>query len=168
MGWKDKMRPGSFRGAAFFAMSADDSGGRRRAQHIYAGREEPYSEDLGRKQKEFSLTVFCIGRDYMVQRDILEKALNEKGAGRLIHPWRGELMVTVDYRVQHSTEHGGMCTFTLNCTEAGHNQQPSVTADTSAGLLAAADRAKLSAIAGFKNRFKTKGLPEFVKKKSDA
>ncbi|WP_163371081.1 DNA circularization protein [Endozoicomonas acroporae] len=163
MSWKEQLRPGSFRGVPFFVRSADDGGGRRRAQHIYAGREEPWSEDMGRKQKEYTLTVFCIGTDYFSQRDALETALNVPGPGLLVHPWRGELYVTVDYRVQHSTEDGGMCTFTLNCTEAGHHDTPTTAVDTAAGLLGAVDNSKAGSIEHFSEQFAINGMPDFVR-----
>lgn len=163
MSWKKGFRTGSFRGVPFFVRSADDGGGRRKAEHIYGGRDTPWSEDLGRKQKTYNLTVFVIGTDYFKQRDALEEALNKKGPGILIHPWRGSLDVTVEYRVQHSSDDGGLCYFSLTCTESGHNKTPEVMVDSADNLLVAADRSKVSSTKEFLDKFTLEKVANYVK-----
>jgi prophage DNA circulation protein len=71
MGWKENMRPASFRGAGFFIEATDGDVGRRLAIHEYPLQDLPYGEDLGRKARVFKLTGQVIGPDYMAKRDAL-------------------------------------------------------------------------------------------------
>jgi prophage DNA circulation protein len=80
MAWRDALRSGSFRGVPFQIDSHDLTFGRRTSMHEYPLRDEPYSEDLGRKARVFSLNLYVIGRDYMAGRDNLREALEKTGA----------------------------------------------------------------------------------------
>ena len=141
MAWKDKLQPASFRGVPFEVESDDGTFGRRTQVHEYPQRDKPYAEDLGRSTREISITAFLIGAEFIAARDRLLGALETAGPGTLVHPWYGELKVSVKEpaRVTHSIANGGMCSVQLSFVEAGELAFPSAADSLGAKALGAAD-----------------------------
>lgn len=163
MTWRDNYRPASFRGVAFFVESAESTHGRRQAVHEHAQRDVPYTEDLGRKAREFSVSGYLIGLEYQAQRDELIKACETTGPGVLVHPYRGEL--TVECRglsVSESTNDGGMCLVRLTFLEAGEASYPSAKADTVNAISAKGNAVTEAAEKSFVSDFLTTGFPAYV------
>lgn len=163
MGWRDNYRAASFRGVSFFVESADSTHGRRQAVHEHAQRDVPYTEDLGRKAREFSVSGYLIGADYQTQRDELEKACETAGPGVLVHPYRGEM--TVECRglgVGESTTEGGMCRVKLTFLEAGEASYPSAKVDTVNAISAKGNAVTAAAEKSFVSDFLTTGYPAYV------
>jgi len=132
MSWKDFLLTGSFREVPFVTESTDGEIGRRTALHEFPLRDKPYAEDLGRKARRFSMTIYVIGADYMSARDALIAAFEEPGPGKLIHPYLGEMTVTaIEVRgPRESTREGGMARFSVTFVESGDKVFPKATADT--------------------------------------
>jgi prophage DNA circulation protein len=163
MGWRDNYRAASFRGVSFFVESADSTHGRRQAVHEHAQRDVPYTEDLGRKAREFSVSGYLIGADYQTQRDELEKACETAGPGVLVHPYRGEM--TVECRglgISESTADGGMCMVKLTFLEAGEASYPSAKVDTVNAISAKGNAVTAAAEKSFVSDFLTTGFPAYV------
>lgn len=93
MTWRDDLRPASFRGVHFFVAADSSRFGRRVVVHTYPQRDKPYVEDLGRRSREYQFDAFVIGPNYMEDRDAFIAACEEPGAGELIHPKYGSLML---------------------------------------------------------------------------
>lgn len=151
---------GSFRGVPFIVPEHDATFGRRTALHEYPLRDLPYVEDLGRKAREFSLTVFVDNSlttdgDYLTARDALIAALEKPGSGPLVHPWFGTLQVSVTApaKLSESTREGGRATFTIACVESGELQFPNATPDTVVGVQTAAAAAETAALNDFARVF---------------
>lgn len=138
----NNLREASFRGARFEVDDVEASGGRRVVLHEYPLRDTPYSEDLGRRAREFSVRGYIIqGRtyDYATARVDLLKALEAYGPGELVHPWHGEVSVVVDdYRLRESMERGGLLELDIRFREAGQLANPTASADTAKGVASAA------------------------------
>lgn len=136
------LREASFRGARFEVDDVEASGGRRVVLHEYPLRDTPYSEDLGRRAREFSVRGYIIqGRtyDYASARADVLKALEAYGPGELVHPWHGEVSVVVDdYRLRESMERGGLLELDIRFREAGQLANPTASADTAKGVASAA------------------------------
>lgn len=164
MGWRDTLRPASWRGIEFEVEGDEHKTGRRVQIHEYPLRDKPYAEDLGRATRTYAISAFLIGDDYPERRDQLIEALERPGAGKLVHPFYGELDVvpTGEARVAHSKSEGGMCRVDLSFTEAGELAFPSRTTDTSDKVLASADAAQSASIESFSERFTVDGMPDFV------
>lgn len=118
---------GSFRGVPFYTVSHDRSGGRRAAifEIPFAERGARFS-DVGRKARELTINALVVGPDYRNQRDALMEALEEPGAGLLIHPEYGRLNVvlTEKYRLSESfVDELGMARFSFNCIETDDDQE---------------------------------------------
>lgn len=74
--------------------------------------------------------------------------------GTLIHPYLGELSVSVDgYSLKETTREGGYCTFSISFVEAGQPVEPDVEKDTAANVLDKAEAAKEAATAGFLDEY---------------
>ena len=163
MGWRDNYRAATFRGVPFFMESADSTHGRRQAVHEHAQRDIPYTEDLGRKAREFSVSGYLIGAEYQTQRDELIKACETAGPGVLVHPYRGEM--TVECRglgVSESSADGGMCMVRLTFLESGEASYPSAKVDTVNAISAKGNAVTAAAEQSFVSDFLTTGFPAYV------
>jgi len=162
MSWRDRIDPeltGSYRGAAFHVERADTQGGRRWLVHEYPRRDRPYSEDMGRKPKEWRLAFFVAGDDYDRQRNALIEALDEPGAATLVHPYLGSFSaVATDVRWSESTRNGGVCTFQVTFVESGLEAYPATTLDTRREVNQAADAFETSLLEDFIDQWSVDGL----------
>jgi prophage DNA circulation protein len=164
MAWRDDYRPGAFRGVPFNLKSSSSSGGRRTVLNEFPLRDEPKTEDLGRRARKFQLSMTVIGPDYMAQRDRLIAALETAGPGTLMHPFRGELLVAVygDYSCEESTEQGGLARISATFVQAGATPRPdSQLAQGSVGNVAA-DALQADALVEFEEDFSVAGFASFV------
>lgn len=163
MAWRDKLRKASFRDVPFEVVDDSNKGGRRTQTHEFPQRDEPYTEDLGRATREFNVTAFVIGDDYMARRDALIAALEKAGPGTLAHPWLGNRQVQPrDFSYSHSLTTGGMCEFQLVFVEAGELVFPAAADSPGAQVMLAADQVTAAAEADFLSSYKVDGLPAFV------
>lgn len=159
MSWRERIQPGSFRGVTFFSDAADGEVGRRVVLHEYPGRDKPYSEDLGRKARKFTLEIYVFGVDYMAARDALIAAFEEAGPGRLMHPYRGEMSASVlEVRgPRESTREGGMARFSVTFVEGGEASFPAAEVDGGEIVSAAADDAAAAVQEEFAEQFDVSG-----------
>jgi prophage DNA circulation protein len=163
MGWRDNYRPASFRGVPFYVDSHDASFGRRTQSHEYPGRDEPYTEDLGRKQREFTIDAYVIGDDYFAARDALIAAVEQLGAGTLVHPYLGELQVDgAVMSLRESTAEGRMARIQLRFVEAGKNTYPAQTSNPLSSISSARNSVLSSSKSGFLSKYITDGMPSYV------
>jgi len=138
--WRARLRQGSYRGARFFCEEMSIDVGRRLAHHEYPGRDTPFDEDLGRKQRQWHFTAYTIGEFYMLERDVLIAALEAAGEGQLVHPSIGTVQATCDTgSITERRDIGGYCAFSLTFFEAGQREYPEGLTDTVSGIEAAAD-----------------------------
>jgi len=163
MTWRDTYRAATFRGVAFFVESADSSHGRRQAIHETAQRDTPYTEDLGRKSREFAVVGYLLGKDYHLNRDELIKACELAGPGALVHPYRGEMNVVCrGLNVSESAAEGGKCTISLTFLEAGEAAYPSANVDSVNAISAKGNMVTAAAEKSFLSKFLTTGFPAYV------
>jgi prophage DNA circulation protein len=163
MAWKDTLRPASFRGAVFFTEGGDSDYGRRTADHVYLGRDLPWSEDLGRRPREFRVDGYVLGDDYPALRDALIAAAETEGPGTLVHHYLGEMSVTCrNLRIRESTEEGGMARLFFDFSEAGERQHPSATADTPSVAVSRANGVRDAAQTDFAGDFDVTQRLQFV------
>jgi prophage DNA circulation protein len=125
MAWNDFLLAASFRGVPFFYEDTKRGGGRRLVEHEFPQRDDPYIEDLGRKKKEHHITGYVIGDDYIDQRAALETALDDAQSGMLVHPYRGQLTVSIrTWTSQEVRDEGRMARFDIECIETGSEPSP--------------------------------------------
>ena len=163
MSWHDEMQSGSFRGVPFLTAAIDTSIGRRVATHEYPDKNAPYQEDMGRQARGFVVQCYVVGADYMQARNALIKAIEKKGAGKLIHPFMGEINVqALTARVREGSGQEGMARISVTFAEAGNNAFPAINANTVAQLDGAADAALQASQDDFNAVFSVDDLPQFV------
>lgn len=164
MAWRDQYRQASFRGVPFFVDSTDSSHGRRQAVHEHAQRDVPYTEDLGRKAREFTVDGYVLGQDYFGPRDAVIEACETAGPGLLVHPYRGELNVVCrGLSVRESSAEGGMARISMTFLEAGEASFPRTSIDSVNAISSAGLSVETAASAGFIRRFVTDGFPGFLR-----
>lgn len=120
------LRTASFNGVPFEVNAGSIVVGRRVVTHEFPQRDTPYSEDLGRAYRQFSLTGFVTGADYIEKARRLQNALEADSKGRLIHPWLGTLEVVVSDKTTISWDTASrLATFELSFIELGEQTDPS-------------------------------------------
>jgi prophage DNA circulation protein len=162
--WRQRLRRASWRGVPFYVDEASGAVGRRIEHHEYPQRDTPWAEDLGRAQRTWQLVGYVLGDDYMTTRDRMIAACQQKGAGKLIHPYLGELQVVCNgLRYRERDQEGRICRFELSFAEPGSPDAPFGVRAAGAALAVAG--AALASAAHFSFggfSFAVAGWPDFV------
>ncbi|WP_209516277.1 DNA circularization N-terminal domain-containing protein [Sphingomonas sp. BE137] len=143
--------PASFRGVPFVVTNDEIGGGRRQVVHQYPGRDDPWTEDMGREARRFRFRGFILdgsirfaGGPVQLQRSLLIAALERSGAGMLTHPTLGILQVCVTrFNVGQELDAGRKSSVDIEFVESGKRNFPSILSSSS-GLLSAANLGKLA------------------------
>lgn len=163
MSWREQLQAASFRGVPFFVDGHEAQLGRRGQVHEFPQRDEPYVEDLGRRARVFTVEAYLLGAGYLQARDRLIQALEVKGPGALVHPFFGEMRVSlVDCKLREGSAEGGMVRVTMQFVESGSARFPTATVSTGSAVVAAADYAALAVQSNFERRHSVAGKPAFV------
>ncbi|MGE0333098.1 MAG: DNA circularization protein [Ramlibacter sp.] len=105
MAWAQRMQDAKFRGIAFEMLSVSDQGGHALAVHEYPYQDGAALDDQGAKGRQVRVKAIFRGDAYEEQLENFIHALNQRGAGQLVHPIFGALTVKVqEWVVDHSTE----------------------------------------------------------------
>lgn len=152
--WANDYRQASFRGAKFWVEVSDAEIGRKTITHEFPGRDDVMVEDMGRSPRRFKLEAFVLGEKYQRERDLLINEFELPGSGELVHPFWGEMVVTVEgpVTVRESTKHGGMVLFSLTVVEKG-DLEITPAEDTQEEVAEAADEVEAEAQEEFKSGF---------------
>jgi prophage DNA circulation protein len=163
MSWLDSYRTASFRGIEFKVEGHDAQFGRRQVTHEFPQRDDPFTEDLGRRARELSVDAYLIGDDYPAQRNRLIAAAETDGPGELVHPYLGNMQVVcTGLSLRESSRETRMCRLQLTFIEAGEAKFPTNVTDAVQSVASSANAFTSAAGGGFLGRFVTKGFPSFV------
>ena len=129
--------PVIWRGIAFRFGNYALRGGRRVAIHEFPTRDEPFTEDLGRRVRQYRLRGHVIGPMWEASRDALISACEDSGTvGTLVHPYLGPLRVRcIDFEVSEDKDSGQIANFELTFVEAGEEPGPSSFINTALSVL---------------------------------
>lgn len=163
MSWKDNLQDASLRGVPFKVEEDEATFGRRVQVHEYPNRDKPWAEDLGRATRRFSVQAYLIGDDFFEQRNRLIEAIEKPGSCTLVHPYYGEMTVTVDdaVRVSHSVSEGRMCRVSFSFIESGELSFPTAGLATGQKLTSSVSFLD-DAISSAFGAFGMDGLPDFL------
>lgn len=162
--WLQNFRQASFRGVEFLIDNVDSQFGRRVVTHEYPQRDIPYSEDLGRKARRFTVSGYFVGGDYGLSRDKLVAACEASGAGELVHPYQGTLQVVCEgVTVRERRQDGGYCEISLSFVEDGENVFPSAISNPATACGLAADVTQSTAASVFESIYDLTNTAEFVR-----
>jgi prophage DNA circulation protein len=163
--WRVQLVPAKFRTAEFKVESNARESGRRVVVHEFPKRDEPYSEDLGRKPRRFHVVGYIItgptdqakGVNYKTARDDLVTQLEKEGPGVLQLPTLHIFQVCCEeYSVSETRERGGYCVFEMRFVEAGRIILP--TQSTTTLAKSAAVTAQSATAQAFNDAVKTPPL----------
>lgn len=169
MGWRETYQQASFRGAIFYVDSIDGQYGRRNVTHEFPDRDTPYTEDLGRKAREFSISAYLVGSNYQIQRDLLIAACETEGAGQLVHPYKGRMNVCCKgLTVRESRKDGGFCELQLTFIEDGDASFPSAVINLVVAVATVATSVISAARSDFLSNFSFPKTPAFVREQLKA
>ncbi len=130
MGWREDLRPASYRGVPFYVKSRGVEGGKRTALHEIFNRDLPYVEELGRRARQFRVDAFVLGEDYIEKRDALIEVLDRRLSGELQTPWDAPIVATCEsWKLGESFEDGGVAVLSLTFLESGPAQTPKTPSD---------------------------------------
>lgn len=159
-----KLRSASFKGVPFHVSDVKKTVIRRKILHEYPQRDIPFIEDLGKGATKYSVTAFLVGDDCVSKAKKLEKALLSTGAGTFVHPWEGNLTVSVfdAGTIHYNNGAHRYCDLQITFVEAGELSFPAMSADSVTLARQLANKLSLSAASDFMEAFKTGPLYQFV------
>lgn len=160
----ETLRPASFRGVRFLVDTSETTGGRRNILHEYPYKDEPYTEDMGRKAREYTFDAFVIGDDHEDRRRRLLEAIElNANPGTLIHPIFGSVRVIPGpVRHRYDNKESRIEYFQLTFYEAGENRFPDASFDTRQAVEDAASIVQSATVSAFVDNYRVKEIAEFV------
>ncbi|MBK0095273.1 DNA circularization N-terminal domain-containing protein [Erwinia sp. S63] len=163
MSWIDNLQDASLRGVPFKVDEDEATFGRRVQVHEYPNRDKPWAEDMGRATRRFSVQAYLVADDYFEQRNRLIEAVEKPGSCTLVHPFYGEMTVTVtdEVRVSHTKDEGRMCRVSFSFIESGELSFPKAGIATGMKLTGAAALMDDFLSSAFE-AFGLDGLPDFT------
>lgn len=162
-GLLSQLRPASFRGISFAVRGGGKDLGRRIVTHRFPLRDTVMHEDMGRRERTFTVEAFLVGADLVPRLKRLEAAFEKQGAGRLVHPHYGALDVVVTAVKVAWSEARDLVQVSITCEQYdAPNPQPAGQANT--GSLV--DRLGLSSVVSMVEEYSglltLDGLQDFV------
>lgn len=111
---------GAFAGVRVYWPGSDLEFGQRNAIHVLPDGDEIHVKALGEMPDRRQVEFFTIGPNWMLDRNRVEAALRKPGPHQMTDPWWGTSTVEVkgSARVTHSTQRGGMATFSFTAVKA--------------------------------------------------
>jgi len=138
MSWRSRLLPASFKGVPFHVADDEVEGGKRVVMHEYPGRDDPATEEFGRKGRQVAVRGYTIGATYDLQLAALVAVCESRGAGTLVLPQQGIRFVHCTYVLSRTTnQEGGFGTIDLEFVEAGNAPGPTATTNPLAALTSA-------------------------------
>lgn len=135
MSWKDRYKKASFRGVPFYVEDKAREGGRRVVLHEYPMRDDPATEDMGRRARNVSVNGYTIGDDYDLRLEALIAACEAAGPAALVLPNAPVQMMRCDtYATLEVRDAGGFAEIEMTFIEAGGAPGPTVAGVPSAAL----------------------------------
>lgn len=110
----DNLYPASFKGAPFLFQVVSSTSGRKIVNYEFPNKDDRKVDDLGRLLATYTITGIIKGENYEQNVRRLTSALNEAGAGILVHPFRGNVRVTAEpHTLTESLRNIGIAEFSM-------------------------------------------------------
>lgn len=119
MAWDKRMLEASFRGIVFDCQTWDDELERHAVEHARPFVDGANMEDLGRGARRMRIKAIFFGDDYEERLEKFLKALEEPGAGDLVHPVFGPLKAQLlTCRAGHEADNVDAASLELSLAES--------------------------------------------------
>lgn len=143
--WFQQLQPGSWRGVGFVLDAGDTAAGRRVAIHEYPYRDETWAEDLGKLPRRFTIQAFLVGDDCYQQRDQMLRAVEQAGAGTLVHPTLGSVQcVLLEFACADRRERGRVVELQFSFIIAGDVKYPGAALATGQAIMGFASKLNIA------------------------
>lgn len=94
----------SYDGVPFFIEETESSGGREIVTSPLPFSDSHVNEDVGKKVRSFTFSIYLVGLSCNVDRERLEESFNKDGYFELSHPYYGKFNVRcTEYRFKYSS-----------------------------------------------------------------
>lgn len=156
---KDDVLPGSFKGVPFLISKSSVSGGRKDVLHEFPNSNRQTIEDLGLLPRSFTvkaiLNADTDNENYLQRRDALLAALEQGGAGVLVHPLYGQIenVVCRSYTADEEFTALGDGAITINFAISDDLGVPVVSQTTLSAIEQANDDFQAAAVADIAENF---------------
>jgi prophage DNA circulation protein len=118
--WSSRLWPASYKGVPFRVEQDQATSGRRLAIHEFPGRDEPFVEDLGASARKVEITAYLASDALDVEAAALEAVARSGGAGVLVLPMAGPVMVHCqECRREQSRDKQGYSAFSVTFVRDG-------------------------------------------------
>ncbi len=118
--WLKTLWAASYKGVPFFFESDDEEGGRGLVVHEFVNRDDPFVEDLGENARYLSGSAYVHGDDVDAQESSLKQVLASRGAGSLVTPLGGPILVRCEtFKRHHEKDKLGYVAFEVRFVREG-------------------------------------------------
>ncbi|QDM27003.1 hypothetical protein FNL56_13435 [Tardiphaga sp. vice304] len=156
--WLKDLWRASYKGAPFWTERDQESGGRRIVKHQFPMRDEPFLEDLGEDLREFDITAYLASDSADAEAAALSAACASRGAGVLVMPVQGPVLVRcVSFSRDSTKDRAGYLAFSLKCCREGASSALATVASLANLIFVAADNAATVVAASFAAEFTVSG-----------
>lgn len=126
--WLKTLWPASYKGVPFQVESDSEKGGRRKAVHKYPGIDDPFIEDMGEDQRDFSVTAYVASDSADIDAADVIAICAQAGAGTLVLPAQGPITVQcLTFKRERTKDKHGHIALELEFIRDGSDQaMPSV------------------------------------------
>lgn len=154
MSWAKNMQDASFRGVKFDVKRERTSRQRAISKHEYPYVDGADQEDMGARERRFTLTAAFWGDDYDTRLQAFIKVLDTPGSGELIHPIYGSIPKAQleNHVIAHEADNVDYCEIELYFSES----------TTSAPFFA--QQLKVASVGPLASSASTSGFAAFVSK----
>lgn len=160
--WSTTLRPASYRGVPFFVETDGISTGRRLVVHEAPHRDDPFVEDLGRKQNQITVSAYIAGDDIEAQEQRLRTACDQGGAASLELPTIRLQAHCSDCKRDYRKDQQGYMAFNLTFVRQGSAFGPSALLGFARAIEFQVGSLGPIIAAAFSGSFRTLGLPAYV------
>lgn len=135
-------KKGKFRGVEFHHENGSIGGGRRIAVHEYPYRDGPYTEDMGRTARRYSISGYITQPDVRDKVRRLQNALEQFGAGPLYHAWLNRTIIVrcENFTIDDTKNDLMRVNFSASFVEKGEEAAPTILRNALSQLFGALDR----------------------------
>ncbi len=131
----DRLQAASFKGVDFLVQSSSIKFGQKTVTHQYPNTDRTEVEFLGLAEDTFNLDIFIHSAepDYIEKRNALKIALSDGEVGQLVHPYEGQIEVSVVGQVtlREVDEEFGVARFTVTFQKTTEQSFPAQAIDNS-------------------------------------
>ncbi len=119
MAWKDTLLDAKYRGLVFDCQVWDDDAERSAVEHVRPFVDGAQMEDMGRGARKMKVKAIFFGNDYEARLQAFVKALEEPGAGELVHPVFGPVKAQLlPWHIGHEADNVDAATVEMTFAES--------------------------------------------------